>query len=127
MNRFARPGDQPFESNDWEPLMRKLLLAIALSALVAAPALACGPGGDTRGGPHIPPLAAALDDLLPTADLSATDFDNVKALRAKIKAAAAAGKEEAAREVEAQAMAILGYKKAWLACGPGTFIWLKIS
>jgi hypothetical protein len=103
--------------------MRKLLLGIALSALVAAPALACGAGSDMRsGGPHIPPLAAAIDDLLPQADL-----DKVTALRAKIKQAAAAGKEEAAREAEAQAMAIMGYKKAWLACGPGTFIWMKLS
>jgi len=107
--------------------MRKLLLGTALSALLAAHALACGVGGDTRGGLHIPPLAVAIDDLLPQADLSATDLDKVKGLRAKIKEAAAAGKEEAAREAEAQAMAILGYKKAWLACGPGTFIWLKMS
>jgi hypothetical protein len=128
MNRFARPGDQSFEANDWEPPMRKLLLGIALSALLAAPALACGAGSDMRsGGPHIPPLAAAIDDLLPQADLSATDLDKVKVLRAKIKEAAAAGKEEAAREAEAQAMAIMGYKKAWLACGPGTFIWMKLS
>jgi hypothetical protein len=107
--------------------MRELLLGIVLSALVAAPALACGAGGDTRGGPHIPPLAAAIDDILPKADLSKADLDKVTALRAKIKQAAVAGKEEAAREAEAQAMAILGYKKAWLACGPGTFIWLKMS
>jgi hypothetical protein len=93
--------------------------------LVAAPAVACSssPGSD----PQIPPLAAAIDGLLPDAGLSTPDLEKVKALRAEMSAAAAAGKEEAAREVEERAMQILGYKKMWLACGRGTFLWMKMS
>ena len=105
--------------------MHKLLLGIALSVLVEAPALACSsnPGSD----PQIPPLAAAIDGLLPEAGLSGPDLEKAKAFRAEITAAAAAGKEEAAREAEERAMQILGYKKMWLACGPGTFLWMKMS
>src|SRR5262245_26017940 len=43
--------------------MRALVLAIALSAFIAAPAVACGP--PNKGRPHIPPVAAAIDRLLP--------------------------------------------------------------
>ena len=106
--------------------MHKLLLGIALSMLIAAPALACSSSPDNRG-PQIPPLAAAIDGLLPEAGLSGPDLEKVKALRAEMSAAAAAGKEEAAREVEERAMQILGYKKMWLACGRGTFLWMKMS
>ena len=31
-----------------------------------------------------------------------------------------------ARKVEEQAMSILGYRKMWVACGPGTFVWMKL-
>ena len=33
---------------------------------------------------------------------------------------------DAAREVEEKAMLILGYRKAWTACGPGSFLWMKL-
>ncbi len=108
--------------------MRSLVLAIALSALVATPVLACGPGGTTRGGsPHAPALAVAIDDLLPTAQLSEDNLKTVMDLRAQIAELARNGREEAARRLEEQAMAILGYKKAWLRCGPGTFLWMKLT
>jgi hypothetical protein len=38
---------------------------------------------------------------------------------------AAAGKEEDARKAEEEAMRVLGFDKAWLKCGPGTFMWVK--
>ena len=103
--------------------MRALVLGITLAALIVAPAMACGPAGADK--PLIPPLAAVLDDLLPEAQLSPADLEQVKALRTQIGKLAAAGKETAAREAEEQAMSILGYSKAWLRCGPGTFIWMK--
>jgi hypothetical protein len=40
---------------------------------------------------------------------------------------AGAGKLEQAREIEEQAMRILGYRKAWLKCGEGTFAWIKLG
>jgi hypothetical protein len=104
--------------------MRILLLAAALSAFIAAPALACGPAGTDRGA-GIPPLAAGIDALLPQAKLTADQIAKVNALRSEIRDLAAAGKEETARQAEEQAMKMLGYKKAWLACGPGTFLWMK--
>ncbi len=117
--------------------MRALVLAIALSALIAGPAAACGSADNgkahrppltaDKGKPPGPPLAAVMDKLLPTAELSAVDLAKVTALRAEIRKLAAAGKEEAAREAEEQAMKILGYAKGWLKCGPGTFTWIKLS
>jgi hypothetical protein len=47
------------------------------------------------------------------------------ALREQIRKLTAAGQERAARQREEQAMQILGYKKAWLRCGPGNFKWMK--
>jgi hypothetical protein len=104
--------------------MRALLLGIALTAFVAAPAVACGPIG--KGGTAFPPPAAAIDRLLPDANLSAADMEKVTALRARITDAVAAGQETVAREAETQAMQILGYQKAFTRCGPGSFMWRKI-
>ena len=80
--------------------MRALVLAVALSALIAGPAVACGSadkGNVDKGKAHAPPLAAVMDKLLPGAELSAADLAKVTALRAEIMKLAAAGKEEAAR------------------------------
>ncbi len=110
--------------------MRALVLAVALSALIAGPAVACGSadkGNVDKGKAHAPPLAAVMDKLLPGAELSVADLAKVTALRAEIMKLAAAGKEEAAREAEEQAMKILGYTKGWLRCGSGTFTWIKLS
>jgi hypothetical protein len=96
-------------------LVRAFVLGVALSAVTVGPALAC----------KIPPLAAALDDLLPKAELPGPEIEKIKALRVQIGQLAAAGQSNEAREVEEQAMQILGYRKAWLRCGPGTFTWMK--
>lgn len=101
--------------------MRACLSAIVLSVLIATPSLACAP----KGGAHIPPLVVALDDLLPQAMLADADLLKVKDLRLQIIKLAAAGKQKEARVVEEQAMGMLGYRKAWLKCGPGTFAWMK--
>jgi hypothetical protein len=69
--------------------MRALVLGAALSALVVVPAVACGP--TDKDGPHIPPLAAGIDDLLAQAKLPAADLEKVTALRAQIMKLAAAG------------------------------------
>jgi hypothetical protein len=106
-------------------LMRALALATALIVLIAAPALACGPAD--QGRPHIPTVAAAIDRLLPASKLPKVEIEKVKALRAQIVELMAAGKEQIAREVEEQAMRILGYEKIFLKCGPGTFSWMKVK
>ncbi|MCC8982149.1 hypothetical protein, partial [Bradyrhizobium acaciae] len=72
-----------------------------------------------------PALAAGIDQLLPTAQLSDVDMSKVTELRQTIQLLATDGKEAAARDVEEVAMNILGYQKVWLRCGAGTFDWEK--
>jgi hypothetical protein len=71
----------------------------------------------------IPALAAGIDQLLPTARLSDADMAKVTELRQVIQMLATDGKVAAARDVEEDAMNILGYQKVWLRCGAGTFDW----
>jgi hypothetical protein len=73
----------------------------------------------------IPPLAAGIDQLLPTAQLSQDDIAKVTELRQTIQDMSAAGKVAAARNVEEVAMYYLGYQKIWLQCGAGTFAWAQ--
>jgi hypothetical protein len=74
---------------------------------------------------NIPALGAAIDALLPTAQLSADDMTRVTQMRALIGDLVANNGEESARDVEQAAMLILGYTKLWLRCGYGTFTWIK--
>lgn len=74
---------------------------------------------------NIPPLAAGIDELLPTARLSEADMTKVTELRQMIQVLSTAGKVGAARDVEEVAMNLLGYQKVWLRCGLGTFDWEK--
>ena len=73
----------------------------------------------------IPALAAGIDQLLPTAQLSAADMAKVTELRQMIQQLATDGKVPAARDLEEAAMNLLGYQKVWLRCGVGTFDWEK--
>jgi hypothetical protein len=98
--------------------MRALLTGIALGWLLAAPALGC---------PHIPPLGTAIDGLLKQTNLTEADLKKVEDLRKQTTELAAAGKEQDARKAEEEAMRLLGFEKAWLKCGPGTFMWMKIE
>jgi hypothetical protein len=100
--------------------MRALVLGAALSVLALGPAVACGPAGNPR-------LATFIDARLSQAQLPAADLERVTVLRAQIAELAAAGKEEAAREAEEQAMRVLGYRKVWLKCGFGSFMWMSAS
>jgi hypothetical protein len=104
--------------------MRALALAIAFSAQLAAAALACGPPASNTH-PLIPALAVRIDELLPQASLSSSDRQKVVVLREKIRQLAEAGDEAEARKAEEQAMLVLGYRKGWLRCGPGTFVWIR--
>ena len=101
--------------------MRALLFGLVLiglaTGLASAPVLACGPG---------PKIAAQIDALLPKAQLAAADIDKVRALRAEIAELVAAGNLALARQTEEQAMRMLGYRKALLRCGPGSFTWAKL-
>jgi hypothetical protein len=105
--------------------MRSVTLGIAIAALVAAPALACGGPGISK--PDIPAPGASIDGFLPDAKLSEAELTQVRALRAKVGTLVAAHREAQARKIEEQAMLILGFKKLWLRCGPGTFIWMKLA
>ena len=98
--------------------MRALLSGLVLFWLVEAQAPAC---------PHIPPLGAGIDEQLPQAKLTVADRKKVEDLKKQMGALAAAGNEEAARKAEEEAMRLLGYSKAWLLCGPGTFTWAKLQ
>ena len=73
----------------------------------------------------IPALAAGIDQLLPTAQLSEADMAKVTELRQMIQQLATDGKVPAARNLEEAAMNLLGYQKVWLRCGAGTFDWEK--
>jgi len=106
--------------------MRPLLAGLVLSTLVAAPALACGPSASGASVPKTPPLAASLDNELGNAKFPNAELKQLKALRAEINELAARDKMQQAREVEQQAMTILGYRKLFLRCGPGIFVWMKL-
>jgi len=99
--------------------MRASILAVPLTLLLATSALACGanPAG----------IGAIVDATRREVKLDEATGEQVKALQAQIKQLVAAGKDAQARAAEEQAMNILGYKKLWLHCGPGTFAWMKIS
>ncbi len=71
----------------------------------------------------IPALAAGIDQLLPTAQLSEADMTRVIAIRQSIQELATIGKVADARDLEEIAMKLLGYQKVWLRCGQGTFAW----
>jgi hypothetical protein len=77
----------------------------------------CSAAGNT------PALAAGIDQLLPTAQLSKADRAEVTELRQTIQVPAAEGKVGAARDVEEVAMKVLGCRKAWPSCGVRTFDW----
>jgi hypothetical protein len=96
--------------------MRLLVPGLALLGLLTAPTLAC---------PKIPAVGAAIDGLLKQTDLHPVEQRKVEDLEAQIKTLTAAGKEADARKAEEEAMGILGFSKAWLKCGPGTFMWVK--
>jgi hypothetical protein len=78
-----------------------------------------------RGCEAIPHLAAAIDEELPAAQLSAANLTKITVLRDLIRELSVNGKEGSARDVEEVAMSLLGYKKLWLRCGVGTFNWIK--
>ena len=104
--------------------MRRLMVAVMLSALLTAPALACGLS--LRFAPRMPPPGAAIDQLLPDAKVTDAEKENIKTLRAEIAKLVADHKMQEARAVEERAMKIIGYGKIWLHCGPGTFMWMKL-
>jgi len=96
--------------------MRMIIVASVLCAIGGAPAFACG---------YIPPIGVEIDAKLLGAHLSEADTQKVKDLRKDVARLVAEKKTESARETEEQAMRILGYRKSWLRCGPGTFVWMK--
>ncbi|MCC8982143.1 hypothetical protein [Bradyrhizobium acaciae] len=92
------------------------------SPSMTSPSIASGCG--TSG--TVPALAAGIDELLPSAQLSNDDLAKVSELRQMIQDLATDGKLAAARNIEEVAMYYLGYQKIWLQCGLGTFAWTPV-
>ena len=78
------------------------------------------------GAGNVPALAAGIDKLLPTAQLSKDDITKVTELRQMVQDLSTDGKVAAARNAEEVAMYYLGYQKVWLRCGLGTFDWERL-
>lgn len=109
------------------PVTAPARVAAASSSAVAAQAstAVAPPAGASQcgTGEGIPPLAAGIDELLPTAQLPDDVRTKVTELRQTIQDMATNGKLAAARNIEEVAMYYLGYQKIWLQCGLGTFAW----
>lgn len=95
-----------------------------VAAAPARPTVTSAPAASQCAG-SIPPLAAGIDQLLPTAQISEDDKAKVTELRQTINDLSANGKLAAARNVEEVAMYYLGYQKISLQCGVGTFAWAQ--
>ncbi len=105
--------------------MQRYVFGLVVSAMITAPAMACGP---SASGTHaIPPLAANLDRKIAASWLSAAKLKQVRSLRSEIARLLAEHDEGKAREVEEQAMKLLGYVKEPTWCGTGSFKWSKQS
>ena len=117
------PIEFPVPVSVWAPV------SVPVSTVAVGPAFAQATPSikPTAGncGTAIPTLGAAIDQLLPTAQLSEADMTKVTVLREQIQQLSANGKEGSARDVEELAMNLLGYNKLWLKCGLGTFNWMK--
>ena len=105
--------------------MRSLFLGIVLCGLIAGPAMACGPAA--KGQSSAPRIVAELDEHLASAKPSDEDLAKIKDLRAKIETFVAAKNIVQARNTQEEAMRILGYRKALLRCGPGSYSWIKVG
>src|SRR5436853_4618393 len=112
--------------------MRAVMIAIALlasSASVSDPAFACAsrplPGHPIL--PPGPPLGQLLDKLILEVSVADADLTRVMALRAEMARLAAAGDLRKARELEAEAMHVMGYEKRAVGsrCGAGPFHWVR--
>jgi hypothetical protein len=101
--------------------MRVFLALVPTLLFVCEPALSCGSNGPATMKP--PPPGQTVDRHLSVARLTASEFKRVGALRAEIVVLVSAGQIEQARAVEEEAMGALGFKKIWLRCGRGTFMW----
>ena len=99
--------------------MRAFLLALAVSTLIAAPALACGTASKTSA--PISRIGADLDAHLAKAQLSEADLAKVRDLRAKIETALADKKFSEAWDAETAAMDILGYDRVVSRCAPSSW------
>jgi hypothetical protein len=106
-----------------------LALAGSIIPVVTREAHACGPAQPLKAAKPFtpPPPGVELDRKLPDSALPATDMETLKGLRAEIARLAAQHQMDAARDVEAQAMKMLGYHEVCLRCGPGICVWMKYA
>lgn len=94
------------------------VLAVALSFMVVAPApsIAC----------NVPALGAEIDRMMARGDIQKARPD-IDVLRAQMASLARSGDDAQARKLEEDAMQLLGFRKAWLRCGNGTFAWFRVD
>jgi hypothetical protein len=101
--------------------MRVLIAACLLCAAIVGPAWACERPSGKKAAVPLP--GASIEGVLKRSKFAEEDVVRVRALQVQISDLV--GKDEArGRELEERAMNILGYEKAWLKCGRGTFGWL---
>ena len=105
--------------------MRAFLFGLALSTLIAAPALACG--HVAKGGAPTASFTADIDAHLAKAQPADADLAKVRALRAKIEALVAENKIHDAFKTETEAMGLLGYERHLSRCGPSSWSKVKVS
>ena len=103
--------------------MRAFLFGLALSTLIAAPALACSSTVKSVAPPRS--YTAEIDAHLANAKLSEADLAKVRDLRAKIETLEAEKHIGEAYKTETEAMGILGYRRVLSRCAPST--WQKLD
>ena len=102
------------------------------------PRVAAGRRGHARTAPTLAPavkgqlsgrlgIVAELDDHLANAKVPEADLAKVRDLRARIATLVAEKKIDQASDAQEEAMRILGYRKAFLRCGPGSYAWMKVG
>lgn len=95
------------------------LLAMMIVGLFAAayPAAACS-------GARSPGLGEELMRIIETGRSGdGSSSDRLRSVHDRILALGSTGREPEARALEEDAMRALGYRKIWLRCGAGVFVW----
>jgi hypothetical protein len=104
--------------------MRALMLGVMFSAVLAGSAFACGPGSTSRAAYNPPAAGSAIEFRLKDAKISPEDRAKVELYRDAIARLVKAKQDSEARDAEDKAMLILGFRKLYMACGTGSFMWV---
>lgn len=109
----------------------RLLPLSLVAAALAANLLLCAHIAEACGSPATPfeppPLNELLDKSLRERTLSPDKRASLESLRRRIQGALDQQDLALARTLEETAMAQLDYRKVWLRCGPGVFVWRPMA